>query len=62
MGRTHFIQRAIQNPGGLHESVGVPQGKKIPKAKVNAAAKGKYGPKAQKQADLAKTLGKLRKK
>jgi hypothetical protein len=42
--------------GGLHESVGVPQGQKIPQAKVDAAAAGKYGPKAAKQANMAKGM------
>lgn len=39
--------------GGLHRSLGVPQGQKIPAKKVAAAAKGEYGPKAQKQAQFA---------
>ena len=45
--------------GGLHESLGVPKGKKIPAAKVAAAAKkpGKVG----KQARLAETFAKYRK-
>lgn len=42
--------------GGLHTSLGVPQGKPIPKAKVDAAAAGKFGPKAQKQANFAKNV------
>lgn len=42
--------------GGLHESLGVPQGKPIPASKLAAAKAGKYGPKAQKQANLASTL------
>lgn len=42
--------------GGLHESVGVPQGQKIPQAQVNAAAAGKYGPTAKKQAVMAKGM------
>jgi hypothetical protein len=42
--------------GGLHESVGVPQGQKIPQAKVDAAAAGKYGPHAAKQASMAKGM------
>ena len=42
--------------GGLHRSLGVPQGQKIPAKKVAAAAKGEYGPKAQKQAVMAKGL------
>jgi hypothetical protein len=43
-------------PGGLHESVGVPQGQKIPAATVAAAAAGKFGPKARKQAQFAKNV------
>lgn len=39
--------------GGLHRSLGVPQGTKIPAAKMQAALAGKYGPKAKKQAQLA---------
>lgn len=40
--------------GGLHASLGVPQGEKIPPSKLAAAAAGKYGPKAKKQAVFAK--------
>ena len=39
--------------GGLHRSVGVPQGQKIPAAKMAAAKAGKYGAKAKKQANFA---------
>ena len=39
--------------GGLHKSLGVPQGKDIPASKMAAAKKGDYGPKAQKQANMA---------
>ena len=39
--------------GGLHQSVGVPQGQKIPAAKMAAAKAGKFGPKAVKQANFA---------
>lgn len=46
--------------GGLHQSLGVPQGQPIPQSKLNAALKGSYGPKAQKQAQLAKGLKKMR--
>lgn len=42
--------------GGLHKSLGVPEGQKIPPAKLAAASKGEYGPKAAKQANLAKGL------
>lgn len=39
--------------GGLHESVGVPQGEKIPASKVAAAKRGDYGPRAKAQANMA---------
>lgn len=45
--------------GGLHKSTGTPAGEKIPESKLKAAASGKYGPKAKKQAALAKGLKKM---
>jgi len=42
--------------GGLHESLGVPQGQPIPAGKMRDALAGKYGPKAKKQAQLARTM------
>lgn len=39
--------------GGLHQSLGVPQGQKIPASKMAAAKAGKYGPLARKQANFA---------
>lgn len=42
--------------GGLHQSLGVPQGTNIPAAKMAAAKAGKYGPKAQKQANFAQGM------
>lgn len=39
--------------GGLHESTNTPQGEKIPAKKRAAARAGKYGPKAEKQAQFA---------
>ncbi len=48
--------------GGLHASLGVPEGEKIPQGKLKAARKGRYGAKAKKQANAAKTLAKLRKR
>lgn len=42
--------------GGLHKSTGTPQGQKIPAAKMAAAAAGKLGPKAKKQAVMAKGM------
>ena len=44
------------HPGGLHASLHVPQGTKIPEAKREAALAGKYGPKAAKQAQFAKNV------
>ena len=54
-----WIKGAIKHPGALHRELGVPQGKKIPASKVNAAAKkgGTLGTRAR----LAKTLGKMHK-
>lgn len=39
----------IKHPGQLHKDLGVPQGQKIPKAKIAAAAKkpGKVGQRAR---------------
>lgn len=42
--------------GGLHRSLGVPQGQKIPPAKIRAALAGKYGAKAKKQAALYRNV------
>lgn len=55
-----FIQKAIKKPGQLHRDLGVPQGKKIPEKKIEAAAKrpGKVGERAR----FAETLKGLRKK
>lgn len=50
----NFIQSAIKKPGQLHRDLGVAQGKKIPAAKLEAAAHepGKVGQRAR----FAKTL------
>lgn len=55
----NFIKGAIKRPGALHRALGVPEGQKIPKKKIAAAAKkkGRVGQEAR----LAKTLAKLRK-
>ena len=56
--KNFWIKNAIKKPGQLHEDLGVPQGKKIPKGKIAAAAKkGKTGQRAR----LAMTLAKFRK-
>jgi hypothetical protein len=44
------------HPGGLHESTNTPAGEKIPESKREAALKGSYGPKAEKQAQFAKNV------
>jgi hypothetical protein len=50
----NWIAGATKNKGALHRNLGVPEGQKIPAAKIAAAAKrpGKVG----KEARLAKTL------
>jgi hypothetical protein len=50
----HFISAAIKHPGALHKQLGVATGKKIPLAKIKAAA-GKGGKLGQ-RARLAITL------
>lgn len=42
--------------GGLHRSLKVPAGKKIPASKMAAARAGRYGPKAKKQALFARNV------
>jgi len=44
------------SPGGLHRSTGTPAGEKIPASKMRAAASGKLGPKAKKQALFKKNV------
>jgi hypothetical protein len=56
------LGKGTMKKGGLHQSLGVPQGKKIPAGKMAAAKAGKYGPKAKKQANFAKSLAKVRPK
>lgn len=56
-----FIQKAALKKGGLHESLGVPKGKKIPAKKVKEATHSK-NPKVRKQAVLAETFNKIRPK
>jgi hypothetical protein len=55
-----WIQKAIQNPGALHKELDVPEGKKIPEAKLKKAAKA--GGKKGKRARLAETLKSFHKK
>lgn len=58
--KKNWIAEATKQKGGLHKSLGIPMGKTIPASKVNAAAK--KGGKVGKQARLAQTLAKMRKK
>jgi hypothetical protein len=57
---SNWISGATKNKGGLHRSLGVPEGQKIPPERIRAAAKrpGRVGA----QARLALTLGGLRPK
>jgi hypothetical protein len=55
-----WIAGATKHKGALHRALGVPQGEKIPPAKIVKAAKA--GGKLGKEARLAQTLGKLKKK
>lgn len=54
----NWIAGAIKKPGALHESLGVPEGKKIPSAKIEAAARSN-NPTLKKRAILAQTLSKF---
>lgn len=56
-----FIQEAIKHPGKLHRDLGVPEGKKIPAKKLEKATHSK-NPSIRREANLAKTLKKLRHK
>jgi hypothetical protein len=53
----NWIKGAIKHPGGLHRSLGIPQGQRIPPYLIAQAAKrkGRVG----QQARLAQTLGKM---
>ena len=55
-----WIQKAVsKHPGKLHRELGVPQGEKIPAKKLKKAEHSK-SPTIRKEANLAKTLAKLR--
>ena len=55
----NWIAGATKNKGALHRALGVPEGEKIPSGKMAKAARSS-NPKIRKEANLAKTLGKLR--
>lgn len=54
----NWIKKATANKGGLHRSLDVPEGKKIPAAKVEKATHS-GNPKVAAQARLAQTLGRM---
>jgi len=56
----NWIKGAIKRPGQLHRDLGVPQGEKIPKRKLAAAAA--RGGAVGRRARLAETLGGFKKK
>ena len=58
MADKNWIQGAIKHKGGLHKSLGVPMGQKIPPEKIEAAAQ--KGGTVGRRARLAMTLSKLR--
>lgn len=55
-----WIQTADISKGGLHRSLGVPAGEKIPAGKVEAATHSS-DPKVRRQANLAQTFAHIRK-
>ncbi len=57
----NWIKGAIKHPGALREKLHVTAGKKIPKSKLEKAEHSK-NPTLKREATLAKTLSKLRKK
>jgi hypothetical protein len=59
--KKNWIAGAIKKPGALRKALKVKKGEKIPEAKLEKAEKSK-SPLMRKRANLAETLGKLRKK
>jgi hypothetical protein len=57
----NWIADAIKKPGALHRELGVPEGEKIPAAKVAKAAHSS-NPTLAKRARLAETLKKMNRK
>lgn len=56
-----WISGAIKHPGALHKKLGIKEGEKIPSKKLKKAEHSK-SPVLRKEADLAETLSKMRKK
>lgn len=59
--KSNWIAGAIKKPGALRKSLHVKKGENIPSAKLKKAEHSK-NPTMRKRANLAETLGKLRKK
>jgi hypothetical protein len=57
----NWIAGAIKHPGALHRELGVPEGQKIPSAKLEAAKKN-ASPRVMKMINLANTLKKMKPK
>jgi hypothetical protein len=57
----NWIAKAVANKGGLHRSLGIAAGKKIPAKAISKAMKSD-SPKIAKQASFAKTLSSFKKK
>jgi hypothetical protein len=64
--KKNFIKEAIKKPGALTKTAkehgGETKSGKIKKSFLKEAEKGEFGKKAQKRANFAETLSKLRKK
>lgn len=57
----HWMESAVKHPGALHKDLGVPQGKKIPEKKIEAA-ENSSDPTVARRARLAETFKKFRPK
>lgn len=57
----NWISGAVKHKGALHQSLGVPEGKKIPESKIKKAEHSK-SPLLKKRAVLAETLKGMKKK
>lgn len=51
----HWIKNAIENKGGLHKHLGIPEGEKIPEERL-MEAKNSKDPTVRREANLAVTL------
>lgn len=60
-GKKNFIEDAIKKPGALRKALHVKKGEKIPEAKLEKAEKSK-SLLMRRRANLAETLGKMKKK